>query len=53
MRIDALGAAPFGRDQPLVLIETQGTCGDGELVAEIRNGEAIAIVAMFNHGISR
>jgi hypothetical protein len=52
MRIDALGAAPLGRDQPLVLVEAQRPRGDAELLAKIGNREGVAIVAMFDHGIS-
>ena len=35
MRINALRAAPLGRDQPLILIETQRAGGDAEFGGEV------------------
>src|SRR3546814_3047658 len=44
-RSDALRPPPLGRDQPLVLIETQRARRDLELGRKIRNREMLAIQA--------
>src|SRR3546814_15587992 len=53
MRIDALRPPPLGRDQPLVLIETQRARRDLELGRKIRNREMLAIQARRDRRIGR
>jgi len=45
MRIDALGAAPLGADQALILVKAQRAGGDAEFGAQVRDREMIAVGA--------
>ena len=42
-RIDAGQTLPFGRDQPLILIESQGTRRDAKLFGKVGNAVALLV----------